>query len=302
MTTVFPDVLIDTFRALGGYQLAGLPVIDSTPQKTADGTPYLTAAGVAVVGRTQATRRPLRGFLRGFDDPDFVAYAQDDHDMDAGARLAKTAGQLCYLSFGPKRTPDSMAVSYFHNIRAQGHGSILEHASISVFLYGIDRAVTHELVRHRSGMAYSQVSQRYVDGSSLRFVERPEYQDDPALHRLFTAQIDQARRNYDARAARLLQLQEEAGADLPRTARRKSVNQAARAGLPNEAEAPILVTGNLRAWRHVLEMRCSPHADRTIREAMFRVGLCLALCEPVIFGDYTFDPATCTIDTPTRKV
>ena len=67
---------------------------------------------------------------------------------------------------------------------------------------------------------------------------------------------------------------------------RKKVQQTARAVLPNETEAPIIVTGNARAWRHFLEMRANPHAETEIRALAFRTYLCLASVEPILFGDY----------------
>ena len=85
-----------------------------------------------------------------------------------GERLAEFAGRLCYMS---QRTPASRSTrDYLENIKKQGHGSVLEHASYSLLLEGISRSLTHELVRHRAGFAYSQLSQRYVDESEAAFV------------------------------------------------------------------------------------------------------------------------------------
>jgi thymidylate synthase (FAD) len=68
---------------------------------------------------------------------------------------------------------------------------------------------------------------------------------------------------------------------------RKKVQQTARSVLPNETEAPIVVTGNARAWRHVMSMRASAHAETEIRELAVRIFLCLTLTDPVLFSDYT---------------
>jgi thymidylate synthase (FAD) len=91
-------------------------------------------------------------------------------------------------SFGPKRTTNDRAERYFANLSSSGHGSVYEHASFSFLCYGISRSTTHEVVRHRAGTAYSQLSQRYVSGKVLRFVERPEYQEVPALNARFQLQ------------------------------------------------------------------------------------------------------------------
>ncbi len=88
-------------------------------------------------------------------------YTWDYADRSWPAELVvETAGRLCYLSFGTGR---STASEYIANILASRHGSVLEHAVCGFIFTGISRSLTHELVRHRAGMAYSQLSQRYVD-------------------------------------------------------------------------------------------------------------------------------------------
>ena len=67
---------------------------------------------------------------------------------------------------------------------------MLEHATFSFLCYGISRSNTHEIVRHRAGTAYSQLSQRFVSGKVLRFVERPEYRNHPSLHKRFEERIN----------------------------------------------------------------------------------------------------------------
>ena len=96
-----------------------------------------------------------------------------------GERLAEFAGRLCYMS---QRNPAGRSTrEYLQNILKQGHGSVLEHANYSLLLEGISRSLTHELVRHRAGFAYSQLSQRYVDESEAAFVVPPAIIGDEAL-------------------------------------------------------------------------------------------------------------------------
>jgi thymidylate synthase ThyX len=138
----------------------------------------------------------------------------------------------------------------------------------------------------------SQLSQRYVSGRMLRFVERPEYSEDEQFHEQFLERIERASSEYAALTNRLLEMQQ-AGTKIlsaeERTDLRKKVQQCARSVLPNETEAPIVVTGNARAWRHFIEMRASAHAEIEIRELAVRVFLCLHLADPVLFGDYTLE-------------
>lgn len=258
--------------------------------KTKQGTPYLKEAGVVVMAKPQLDMYGFNYFLGGFDEElGFANYMEDDSIDGEGTWLCKIAGQLCYMSFGEGRTKNKDAKKYFDNILSSGHGSVLEHATYSLLFYGISRSLTHELVRHRAGFGYSQVSQRYVSGKVLRFVERPEYQNDPELHYRFEIRIDTLAAEYESIAEQLLGMQKEGSTILSaerRTDLRKKVQQTARSVLPNETEAPIVVTGNIRAWRHFLEMRASEHAETEIRAVAMKVYRELVHEEPILFNDY----------------
>src|SRR3954466_13344846 len=111
-----------------------------------------------------------------------------------GERLAEFAGRLCYMS---QRNPASRTTrEYLDNIKRQGHGSVLEHANYSVLVEGVSRSLTHELVRHRAGWAYSQLSQRYVDESDANFVVPPAIVGDETLQKQWQTQIDEAQKTY----------------------------------------------------------------------------------------------------------
>src|SRR5213082_3681407 len=94
---------------------------------------------------------------------------------------------------------------YLENIKKQGHGSVLEHANYSLLLEGVSRSLTHELVRHRAGFAYSQLSQRYVDESEANFVVPPAIVSDAELEAAWRAQIDGAQATYVALVERLME-------------------------------------------------------------------------------------------------
>ena len=280
----------ELFEALGGEVADGFPAVHSPVYQTEAGTPYLRAPGVVVLARPKTNVAGLGGFLEGFDpDLGYSAYVDDPTWLPDSSQLCKMAGQLCYASFGPRRTTNENAAAYFERLTSAGHGSVLEHANFSFLLYGISRSVTHELVRHRAGVGISQISQRYVSGSVLRFVERPEYQDDPELHALFEERANRAAAEYAAMTERLLERQEKGVALLDaehRTDARKKVQQTARSVLPNETEAPMVFTGNVRALRHIIEMRADGHAESEIRNLAVRIFLCLATADPILFGDY----------------
>ena len=300
--------LEELFAELGGEINSGFPAIHPPVSHTASGVAYLRSPGVALISKPQTSIAGLAGFLEGFDpELGFPAYLDDPTELPGSSQLAKTAGQLCYASFGERRTTNENAAAYFERLTGAGHGSVLEHANFSFLLYGISRSVTHELVRHRAGTGFSQISQRYVSGAVLRFVERPEYQDDEELHRLFEQRVDAAASGYEEMAERLLQRQE-SGAGLlsaeHRTDARKKVQQTARSLLPNETEAPMVFTGNVRALRHIVEMRADAHAESEIRALALRLFACLAAVDPILFGDYRvveLDDGTLTVTTEHRK-
>ena len=296
------------FEELGGATNEGFPTIHSDTHLTKAGTSYLKKPGVVMLARPQTNVAGLKGFLEGFDPAlGFPDYLNDTTELPDSSQLCKTAGQLCYGSFGPRRTTNENAAAYFGRLTSAGHGSVLEHASFSFLLYGISRSVTHELVRHRAGAGFSQISQRYVSGGVLRFVERPEYQEDEDLHRIFEERADRAAAEYETMAEELLDRQEGGAAMLSadyKTDARKKVQQTARSLLPNETEAPMVFTGNVRALRHIIEMRADAHAESEIRALALRIFLCLYGSDPILFGDYelsTLPDGTYTVATQHRK-
>ena len=297
------------FRELGGGESNGFYNVHSPVHHTDEGTAYLQHAGVVMISKPNVDISGMAGFLEGFDEAlGFGGYVDDNSELSAGAKLLKTAGQTCYASFGPKRTWDKDAQRYFDNLSSSGHGSVYEHAVYSFLCYGISRSNTHEVIRHRAGTAFSQLSQRFVSGKVLRFVERPEYQEAPSLHKRFEQRIDRLAREYAEVTEELLELQHEGYSRLSaehRTDVRKRVQQTARSVLPNECETLLVLTANVRAWRHMIEMRTELHAESEIRDLYFRIFLCPAQAEPTLFGDYEIQhnhDGTYGVNTAWRKV
>ncbi|HUC40993.1 MAG TPA: FAD-dependent thymidylate synthase, partial [Gemmatimonadales bacterium] len=115
-------------------------------------------------------------------------------DSSDGERLAEYAGRLCYMS---QHNPIGRSTAeYLENIKKQGHGSVLEHAVYVLLIEGISRSCSHELVRHRAGFGYSQISQRYVDESHAAFVMPPAIAGDPRLEEEWQQQVTEAQAAY----------------------------------------------------------------------------------------------------------
>ena len=198
-----------------------------------------------------------------------------------GERLAEFAGRLCYMS---QKNPASRTTrDYLENIKKQGHGSVLEHANYSLLLEGISRSLTHELVRHRAGFAYSQLSQRYVDESDAAFVVPPAIIGDEALVTAWKTQIESAQTTYVALVEQLMARYQWVD---DKVHRRKMAREAARGVLPNSTETKIVVTGNARAWRTMLELRASEAAEFEIRRMAVAVLRTMQAEAPAFFSDF----------------
>jgi thymidylate synthase (FAD) len=157
-------------------KIGEFPFSESKTFYTKDGTPYLKGPGLALISKPDVNLSGMKVFLSGFPaEYKFEDYLKDPFLLPTAEKLTKVSGQTCYMSFGAGRTWNKDAQRYFDNIITSGHGSVLEHANFTFLLWGVSRSFTHELVRHRAGVGYSQVSQRYVSGRVLRFVERAEY-------------------------------------------------------------------------------------------------------------------------------
>lgn len=219
-----------------------------------------------------------------------------------GEVVAEFAGRLCYLSFGEDagmegghRTIQGRTSNeaYLGNILQVKHGSVLEHAVWTLLLEGISRSLTHELIRHRAGFGFSQLSQRYVDESEIGFVLPPEIREGSRAFEIWTETCEQSLEGY---RALLDELAEQVGDSGPATMRKKRARQAARSVLPNSAETKIVVTGNARAWRHFMESRGSGSADMEIRRLAGYVLRMMHNEARHIFGDMHLVPSADGID------
>jgi len=181
------------------------------------------------------------------------------------------AGRTAYKSedkIGP-----GTAEAFVRMILQLGHESVIEHASMSVH-FVCDRGVSHELVRHRL-CAFTQESTRYCNygkdkfGGELTFIRPPFWpgEDQLQLSEVWEQSMTQAESWYLGFIDQGVQPQE------------------ARSVLPNSLKTEIVVTANLREWRHIFRLRTSDKAHPQMREIMRPL---LAECRqriPVLFDD-----------------
>ncbi len=214
-----------------------------------------------------------------FDPPADVPW---ETDVEGGQALAEFAGRACYQSWTKPNPATATNEGYLRHILEVGHLSVFEHGTVTMYLSGVSRSLTHELIRHRH-FSYSQLSQRYVPERDAAFVEPAVIAENPELHQRFLAAADAALAAY----TELLEGLEKKFADVPNgTLRRKQARQAARSVLPNATETRIVVTGNYRAWRHFIAMRASEHADVEIRELAVECLRQLQKAAANVFDDF----------------
>lgn len=178
-------------------------------------------------------------------------------------KLIERAGRTCYKS-EDKITEDS-ADKFVRMIIDRGHDSVLEHQCISV-RFICDRGVSHEIVRHRIA-SYSQESTRYCDygGKGIQLIHPKGLTEAQVMRRVkLFWQIQDV---YDAE-------------------RNEGVSpQIARGVLPTCLKTEIVMTCNLREWRHFFKLRCSPAAHPQMRELTIPLSTDMFKILPAVFGD-----------------
>jgi thymidylate synthase (FAD) len=196
------------------------------------------------------------------------------------------AGRTCYKS-EHKIEPDS-AHRFIQKLIRMGHESVLEHGTITVrFL--TDRAVSHELVRHRLA-SYSQESQRYVDPQHKGLMEfiRPWWvPKEYTMESYKRKECDWTRpqNSVDQCAILFLSLLWDAYDHYRLLRNFGCTPQQARAVLPNATKTEIVVTANPREWRHIFKLRTSNAAYPQIRELMIPTLWTFRELWPALFED-----------------
>ena len=188
---------------------------------------------------------------------------------DAMMKNIEFAGRVCYKSEG--NITDNSAAGFIRRIIQSGHESVIEHEKISV-KFICDRGVTHEIVRHRIA-SYSQESTRYCNyakdkfGNELTFIKPFFWEESSEEYRLWQDAMQNIEQVYNQMIAI------------------KATPEQARSVLPNSLKTEIIVTMNLREWRHFFKLRTSERAHPQIREISLPLLAEMKQLLPAIFGD-----------------
>ena len=210
---------------------------------------------------------------------------QSDAEDDA-ALLTEFAGKSCYMSFDTSLNQNLTKVGGRNNhdyiqqgIIANKHGSVLEHSTVTFFITDVSRVVTHEIVRHRAGTAFSQVSGRYVRTDEISYyIPRDIYDQGGEVLATFTDAFRQMEENNR-------KLVERSGISGMAFDLKKRLTSAFRRIIGNGQANHIVVTANHRAWRHMIEMRTDPHAEEEIRVVFAEISRQLRSQFKAIYAD-----------------
>lgn len=190
-------------------------------------------------------------------------------DGQAILQHIERCGRVCYKS--ENKITETSAQTFVGNIIKRGHEAVLEHASVTV-KFVVDRGVSHEIVRHRLA-AYCQESTRYCNYSKDGFGRQVTFIQPNFLDRgtrgweLWVLACEQAEKAYF---------------DLLNWG---CSPQEARAVLPNSLKTEVVMTANLREWRHFFKLRTAPAAHPQMREVTIPLLRRMQELIPIVFDD-----------------
>lgn len=190
----------------------------------------------------------------------------DKLDGSAIIKKIELCGRVCYKS--EKRITEDSAEKYVKTLIKSGHESVLEHASFSV-RFTVSRAIANEIVRHRLA-SYSQESTRYCNYNGGIQVIIPKAVENDETYKSFCLQSETQYTKMLAEGCR------------PETA---------RGVLPLDLKTELIMTANLREWRHFFKMRAEKHAHPELRRVTVPLLKELTKKIPAVFSDIPYDEA-----------
>lgn len=179
------------------------------------------------------------------------------------------AGRTCYKS--EDKITDGSAEKFVRNILKRGHEAVIEHASLTV-RFTCDRGVSHEIVRHRLA-AYCQESTRYCNyskdgfGGEITVIKPMSFDCSDSPYRIWKRSCENAETAY-------FDLLNEG-----------CTPQEARSVLPNSLKTEVVMTADMREWRHFIRLRCAPAAHPDMRVVAGLLYDLLKSTYPVFFED-----------------
>ena len=196
----------------------------------------------------------------------------------------ESAGRTCYKS--EDKITDDSCIKFAKNILDRGHLSVIEHESLSVRII-CDRALTHELVRHRLA-SYSQESTRFVSYSNknrgITFI-KPYFLPDCPIGEFDENSFVEDETKYSDSTYDFIFYLFNCEHEYNRMLENGYKPEDARNILPNALKTEIVMTCNLREWRHFFKLRTSPAAHPSMRELTIPMLKEFQKLIPIVFDD-----------------
>ena len=238
---------------------------------------------VFLVGETRVVEDGLAAYLAHLGVPTWSSDAPTDAEC-----VSELMGRLCYRSFEPGLNPNVTRVrqgnqKYLENIIQVGHGSVLEHPVLNFVFADVSRVVTHELVRHRAGTAISQESLRFVRLRELSAYVPTQIRESEQGMEVFVRTLEQLEELQQTLAS-MYAIDDEKQFDV-----KKKLTSAFRRLAPIGLATTIGWSCNIRALRHVIELRTEPHAEEEIRLLFGKVFDIVKVRYPHFFADYEME-------------
>jgi len=260
---------------------------------------------IFMIGETNANEEQINQWMKYHDVK--ADWPCTEHKVTPDLTMPRTcaetviglAAKRCYLSFKKGLNANITRVrddwkAFFENILSSGHGSVLEHATYTFAIEGCTRVFTAEMNRHRAGVAISEGSLRYVrcdnlsywEPQSIKPLQKVTTKDQEKLQyqKCVTREIfDKTFAYVEMQYARLLQLWDVD--NLPFEEKKKLTSMFRRI-VPMGVSTGGVWTFNVRALRHILELRMSKHAEEEIQLVCSTMAKMIFEREPNLFGDF----------------
>jgi thymidylate synthase (FAD) len=252
-----------------------------------------TIPQVFLIARPSIDLEGMRAYLEDVGGESWLDLRLGEQDSASpGELLLEFGGRACYRSWEPGLNPNVSRIrtdrlEYFANILRSGHGSVLEHANYSFALRNVSRVLTHELVRHRAGSAFSQESLRYVRLADIGFRVPPAL--EPVREQVLS--IVEQLEEFQISAAKELGIDEDG---VPFHVK-KEVTSALRRLAPIGLSTDIVWTANARTLRHVIEMRTAEGAEEELRLLFDKIARIMQAEAPGIFQDFDCQDDGCWV-------
>lgn len=237
---------------------------------------------VFLVGETQLLNDGVFDYLRASGNEAFIATINEarlySNASDAQI-LCSMFAKLCYASLTLGKNDNLTRIrsipDNFKSVLTTGHGSILEHIQFNFIVHNCSRVLTHELIRHRVGTAFSQTSGRYVRSDQISLVL------DPILNPV----VNEIEAVLEFIEAKYAQMVEKLAVDQQDFHIKKKMTSALRRIMPNGQANEMAVSLNLRTLRHTILMRTAAGAEWEIREVFGQIYRIMKGRYPELFQD-----------------